>query len=146
MITLSMKLKLLTPTAKIPTRATDGASAFDFYADTGGGSVSLHPRSRILVKTGVAVELPRGLELQIRPRSGLAAKRGVVAHLGTIDSDYRGEVGVILFNHSDAPFLINHGDRIAQGAVCMVSMCEIEVVSALSETERGAGGFGSTGK
>ena len=99
-----------------------------------------------MVKLGFAVEVQPGTEIQIRPRSGLALKLGVVAHLGTIDSDYRGEVGAILFNHTDIDVIFDAGERIAQMAVCPVLMCDIHEVTELTETNRGSGGFGSTGK
>lgn len=103
------------------------------------------PGDRTLVKLGFSVELAIGTELQIRPRSGLALRSGILCHLGTIDSDYRGEVGAILFNFSDTGFYVGVGDRIAQMALCSVIDEDIVVAEDLSQTERGAGGFGHTG-
>ena len=111
-------------------------------------SVSLKPLERTVIKTGLFLELPRGTEAQIRPRSGLAAKKGITVlnAPGTIDADYRGEVGVILVNLSQDVFEINNGDRIAQMVIARHERAEWEEVGELSQTERGAGGFGSTGQ
>jgi dUTP pyrophosphatase len=110
--------------------------------------VKLPPGARALVPTGFAFELPQGYEAQVRPRSGLALKAGVTLlnSPGTIDADYRGEVMVIMINHGVEPFLVQRGDRIAQLVVAPVSHVEIVAVEALAETERGQGGFGSTGQ
>lgn len=110
--------------------------------------IVLKPLGRALVPTGLFVELPAGYEMQVRPRSGLAAKHGltVLNAPGTIDADYRGEVKVILANLSDEPFVINDGERIAQLVVAQHAQVEWEATEELSDTERGAGGFGSTGK
>lgn len=105
----------------------------------------LNPGERVMVPTGLYIELPEGYEAQIRPRSGLSLKDGIVSILGTIDADYRGEVGVILANISNQPYCINPGDRIAQMVVSEVSRVKWNEVSELNETERGTGGFGSTG-
>jgi dUTP pyrophosphatase len=109
--------------------------------------VKLPPGARALIPTGFALELPQGYEAQVRPRSGLALKHGVTLlnSPGTIDADYRGEVMVIMINHGVEPFLVQRGDRIAQLVVAPVSHVEIVAVEALAETERGQGGFGSTG-
>jgi len=116
-------------------------------ADRAGGLV-LAPGARALVPTGLAMEIEPGLEVQIRPRSGLALKHGVtVANApGTIDADYRGPVGVILVNLGDAPFTVAHGDRIAQMVVAPALQAAFAETGALGETRRGAGGFGSTGR
>jgi dUTP pyrophosphatase len=105
------------------------------------------PKEIILVKTGLFIEIPEGYEAQIRPRSGLALKHGIsiVNSPGTVDSDYRGEIGVILINHSDKPFTIYESDRIAQMVFNKVERLELVLDDNLSETERGAGGFNSTG-
>ena len=110
--------------------------------------VKLPPGARTLIPTGFALELPQGYEAQVRPRSGLALKAGVTLlnSPGTIDADYRGEVMVIMINHGVEPFLVQRGDRIAQLVVAPVSHVEIIAVEALAETERGQGGFGSTGQ
>ncbi len=110
-------------------------------------SILLHQNERMLIPTGLFIELPIGYEAQIRPRSGLALKNGVtVANcVGTIDSDYRGEIKVILINLSEEPFVIRHGDRIAQMVISRYEQADFEEVETLSETERGTGGFGSTG-
>ena len=105
----------------------------------------LNPGERVMVPTGLHIALPEGYEAQVRPRSGLSLKNGIVAILGTIDADYRGEVGVILVNLSDQPFCINPGDRVAQMAVSEVTRVKWDEVRELEETERGSGGFGSTG-
>ncbi len=109
--------------------------------------VKLPPGARALVPTGFALELPHGYEAQVRPRSGLALKHGITMlnSPGTIDADYRGEVMVILINHGTEPFLVQRGDRIAQLVIAPVAQVEIVAVEALGDTERGPGGFGSTG-
>ena len=105
----------------------------------------LNPGERVMVPTGLHIALPEGYEAQVRPRSGLSLNNGIVAILGTIDADYRGEVGVILVNLSDQPFCINPGDRVAQMVVSEVTRVKWDEVRELEETERGSGGFGSTG-
>ena len=111
-------------------------------------SVTLRPLERAMIPTGLFVELPEGCEMQIRPRSGLAAKHGITVlnSPGTIDADYRGEIKVILVNLSNEPFTIEAGERIAQMIVARYEQIEWQAVEELSATERGAGGFGSTGK
>jgi len=134
-------------TLPLPSYETAGAAGMDLRADLRGGSVTLAPLERALLPTGLLMEIEQGYELQIRPRSGLALKQGITllnAH-GTIDSDYRGEVGVILINLSAAPVTLKHGDRIAQAVLASVSRADITLVDALGDTARGAGGFGSTG-
>lgn len=134
------------PGGQKPTRATSGASGFDLRASAGG---SIPPGGRMLVPTGIRLAIPPSYEVQIRSRSGLAIKHGVVVgnSPGTIDSDYRGEIKVILFNTGENPFLFEAGDRIAQMVVCPVYMSELaEDPSFFTATERGEGGFGSTGK
>lgn len=109
--------------------------------------IGLNPLERVMVPTGLFIELPVGYEMQVRPRSGLAAKYGITVlnSPGTIDADYRGEVKVILVNLSNEPFIINPGERIAQLVVARCEQLDWEPVQALTETERGTGGFGSTG-
>jgi dUTP pyrophosphatase len=109
--------------------------------------ISLKPLERALVKTGLFIELPIGYEAQVRPRSGLALKKGITVlnSPGTVDADYRGEIGVILVNLSSETFVVENGERIAQLVIAKHERAEWNQVSALSETERGAGGFGSTG-
>jgi dUTP pyrophosphatase len=109
--------------------------------------ISLQPLERVLVKTGLFIELPIGYEAQVRPRSGLALKKGITVlnSPGTVDADYRGEIGVILVNLSSETFVVENGERIAQLVIAKHERAEWNQVSALSETERGAGGFGSTG-
>ena len=111
------------------------------------GEVVIAPGERALVPTGLAIALPQGFEAQVRPRSGLALKQGitVVNTPGTIDADYRGEVGVILINHGDAPFTVDRGMRIAQMVVAPVTQAVWNEVDTLAESDRGTGGFGSTG-
>jgi len=110
-------------------------------------SVTLEPGERALVPTGLSVEIPRGFEMQVRPRSGLAIKKGIslVNSPGTIDADYRGEIKIIIINHGQQSFTIEDQDRIAQFVVAPVIQAEIEEAVELEETERGEGGFGSTG-
>lgn len=108
----------------------------------------LNPGERVAVKTGLSIELPENVEAQVRPRSGLAYKAGitVVNTPGTVDEDYRGEIGVILINHGNEPFIINYGDRIAQLVFMDVRKFDLNPVANLSETQRGSGAYGSTGK
>jgi dUTP pyrophosphatase len=109
--------------------------------------LTLAPGARALVPTGWKVAIPRGFEGQVRPRSGLALRHGVTVlnAPGTVDADYRGEIGVVLVNHGDAPFVVQRGDRIAQLVITAVSHAQAEVVPSLDDTTRGAGGYGSTG-
>lgn len=132
----------------LPTYETSGAVGADLRANFADGqTVTLDAGARALIPTGLRMAIPNGFEVQIRPRSGLALKHGIsmVNAPGTIDSDYRGPVGVILINHADAPFDVTHGMRIAQMVMAPVIQAEFEVVGALDETDRGAAGFGSTG-
>ncbi|MBR9863531.1 MAG: dUTP diphosphatase [Rhodobacteraceae bacterium] len=136
-------------TIPLPAYETDGAAGMDLRANLADrGSVDIAPQTRALLPTGLALEIPRGFEAQVRPRSGLALKHGLtVANApGTIDSDYRGPLGVILINLGDTPFTINHGDRIAQIVFAPVMQVGWDLTGALNETERGSGGFGSTGQ
>lgn len=136
------------PDLPLPSYATPGAAGLDLLAAVGAGDpLVLEPGERALIPTGIAMVLPAGYEAQVRPRSGLALKHGVTVlnSPGTIDSDYRGEIGVILLNTGKAPFTIGRGERIAQLVIAPVSQAELAEVSALPETARGAGGFGSTG-
>ena len=113
-----------------------------------GAPMVLAPGKYALVPTGLTIALPPGYEAQVRPRSGLAAKHGITVlnSPGTVDADYRGEVGVLLINHGDAPFPIRRGERIAQMVIAAVVTADLIPVAALSATDRGAGGFGSTGR
>jgi dUTP pyrophosphatase len=130
----------------LPAYASAGSSGLDLLAAV-PSAVTLEPGERRLVPTGCALELPPGFEAQVRPRSGLALKHGVTVlnAPGTIDSDYRGEVGVILVNHGSEPFVIQRGERIAQLVLARVERLEWQVAEELGETGRGSGGFGSTG-
>ncbi|MGB3244757.1 MAG: dUTP diphosphatase [Sulfitobacter sp.] len=131
----------------LPRYETAGAAGADIRAHLPDGPVSVLPLARVLVATGLRMAVPRGYEVQIRPRSGLALKHGITLPNtpGTIDSDYRGEVGVILLNTGDVAFEITHGMRIAQMVVAPVVQADFELSDALETTTRGAGGFGSTG-
>jgi dUTP pyrophosphatase len=132
-----------------PRQQTAGAAGVDLLAALPPDAVlALAPGQRALVPTGLAMAIPMGYEGQVRPRSGLAAKHGVTVlnTPGTIDSDYRGELKVILINLGDAPFEIRRGERIAQLVIAPVSQVNFELRETLDATERGAGGFGSTGR
>lgn len=132
----------------LPLYATAGAAGADLRANfPDRGSVRLEPGARVLVPTGLRLAVPPGYEVQIRPRSGLALKHGITLpnSPGTIDSDYRGPLGVIVMNAGSEPFEIVHGARIAQMVVAPVMQVRFEPVERLDDTERGAGGFGSTG-
>ena len=140
-------IKKLDPAVKLPDYKTDGASGMDLMALV-KEPINLKPNSSCLVSTGLAVAFSSDFEIQIRPRSGLAAKSSisVLNTPGTIDSDYRGEIKVILFNHGKSDFLINNRDRIAQMILTPVIKMELHEADELPETVRGEGGFGSTGK
>jgi len=136
------------PSLPLPAYETAGAAGADLRANLPDrSSVTLVPGARALVPTGLRLDIPQGYEVQIRPRSGLALKHGITLpnSPGTIDSDYRGPLGVIVMNAGEADFTIEHGDRIAQMVVAPVLQAQFTLVRALSETERGSGGFGSTG-
>jgi dUTP pyrophosphatase len=131
----------------LPSYETDASAGMDLRANI-PESITLKPLERTIVKTGLFIALPVGTEAQVRPRSGLAAKNGITVlnAPGTVDADYRGEIGVILVNLSNEDFVINDGERIAQLVIAKHERARWEEVEALSETKRGAGGFGSTGK
>ena len=140
-------IKKLNPAVELPAYKSDGASGMDLMALV-QEPITLKPNSSCLVPTGLAVAFSSDFEIQIRPRSGLAAKNNisVLNTPGTIDSDYRGEIKVILFNHGKTDFLINNKDRIAQMILTPVIKMDLEETDDLPETIRGEGGFGSTGK
>jgi len=140
-------IKKLDPAAQIPSYKTEGASGMDLMAFT-NEPIELKPKSSCLVPTGLSVAFSNDYEIQIRPRSGLAAKKNisVLNTPGTIDSDYRGEIKIILFNHGDKEFIINNKDRIAQMILTPVHKMILEEVDSLPDSVRGKGGFGSTGK
>lgn len=143
-----MKVKIVNKSRfALPEYQTPLSAGLDIRANL-DQSVTLQPLERAMIPTGLYVELPEGCEMQIRPRSGLAAKHGVTVlnSPGTIDADYRGEIKVILVNLSNEPFTIEAGERIAQMIVARYEQIEWEATEELSSTERGAGGFGSTGK
>ena len=140
-------IKKLDPLVKLPAYKTNGASGMDIMAFI-KEPISLKPNSSCLIPTGLSVAFSNDFEIQIRPRSGLAAKNNisVLNTPGTIDSDYRGEIKVILFNHGNSNFLINNKDRIAQMILTPVIKMDFEETDNLPKTIRGEGGFGSTGK
>jgi dUTP pyrophosphatase len=131
---------------ELPNYETSASAGMDLRANL-SESITLQPLDRKIIPTGLFLELPVGIEAQVRPRSGLAAKKGVTVlnAPGTIDADYRGEVGVILVNLSNEPFTIENGERIAQIVIAQHERAEWSLVDSLSETARGEGGFGSTG-
>lgn len=142
-----MKVQIVNKSAyEAPSYATVNSAGMDLKANI-EEPITLAPLQRAMVPTGLYIALPEGTEAQVRPRSGLAAKHGVTVlnTPGTIDADYRGEIKVILVNLSNEPFTINPGERIAQMVVARYEKVEWDVVDTLDETERGAGGFGSTG-
>jgi dUTP pyrophosphatase len=133
----------------LPAYQSGHAAGLDLLAAVPEGApLLLSPGQRALVPTGISVALPGGYEAQVRPRSGLASKYGVTVlnAPGTIDADYRGEIGVLLINHGDAPFAVSRGERIAQMVIASVLRAELIATISLSPTERGGGGFGSTGR
>ena len=141
---IELKLKKLSPLALIPQYQTSQSAGFDLHSIE---DIVLLPGERKLISTGLSFEIPQGYEIQIRPRSGLAYKHGisVLNSPGTIDSDYRGEIKVLLINYSDEEFEIKLGDRIAQAIIQKVIQAQFIEVDSLNNTERGNGGFGSTG-
>lgn len=140
------------PAVPLPAYATAGAAGADIRANLAPGDretgLTLRPGARLLVPTGLCVEIPEGWEMQIRPRSGLALRHGITLPNapGTIDSDYRGPLGVPMVNLSDTPYVIAHGERIAQAILAPVARAVFAEADRLSETGRGDGGFGSTGR
>ncbi|MDE6809132.1 MAG: dUTP diphosphatase [Muribaculaceae bacterium] len=142
-----VKVKIInTSRHELPAYATVDSAGMDVRANL-DSPVTLNPMQRALIPTGLKVELPSGYEMQIRPRSGLALKHGItlVNTPGTIDADYRGEIGVILINLSDRPFVVNDGERIAQMVVAPYTRVTWEDADSINETDRGDGGFGHTG-
>jgi len=150
---MDIKIKRLHPSARVPEYASADAACFDLYAATVNGCSGLgdivYPGHPVVVGTGLAFEVPPGYMLRIAPRSGLAWKHGVEAFPGVIDPDYRGEVKVLLkcwhLGDDEPPVRIEPGDRVAQAYICAVPRVRFEEVAELAATERGAGGFGSTG-
>ena len=140
-------IKKLDPDVKLPEYKTNGASGVDLIAFI-KEPINLEPKTSVLIPTGLSVAFPEDYEIQIRPRSGLAAKNNisVLNTPGTIDSDYRGEIKVIIYNHGNENFSINNGDRIAQMILAPVVKMELEEKNDLPKSIRGKGGFGSTGK
>ena len=140
------------PAVPLPAYATRGAAGADIRANLPEGQrtagFTLAPMQRAIVPTGLRVAIPDGYEMQIRPRSGLALKHGISLPNtpGTIDSDYRGPLGVLLVNLGAAPYVIEHGERIAQAVIAPVTRAAFDMVTELDQTERGTGGFGSTGR
>lgn len=148
MSNLQVKFRRLSPLAIMPTRAHPDDAGLDLYALVETTMLTLTHMAVRLVRTGWAIEIPPGYEGQVRPRSGLALKHGVTVlnAPGTIDPQYRGEVGVILVNHGLESHVFKHGDRIAQLVIAPVALATPVEVAELEETERGAGGFGSSGR
>lgn len=149
---MKLRIQKLHPSARVPEYATDGAAAFDLYAATVSGMEHVgdlvYPGNPVICDTGLAFEVPDGYALRIASRSGLAFKHAVTAFPGVIDSDFRGSVKVMLMCHYEGdslPVRINPGDRIAQAMLVAVPRCEFEVAEQLTMTDRGDGGFGSTG-
>ncbi len=143
-----MEIKIINKSKHaLPEYATECSAGLDLRANI-DTPITLAPLARVLVPTGLFIELPQGFEAQIRPRSGLAIKKGITVlnSPGTIDADYRGEIQVILVNLSNEDFVINDGERICQMVIARHEQAQWCLVDALSETERGAGGFGHTGK
>ena len=142
-----IKIKIVSKSGNIPSYETKGSAGCDLkaYIDE---PITLNPGDRCLVPTGLFIELPDGVEAQIRARSGLSIKHGItmINGVGTVDSDYRGEWSIPLVNLGNEPYTIQNGDRIAQAVFSKYEQAEFSLSEAVNETERGAGGFGSTGK
>ena len=144
---IKVLIKKLNQKAIIPSYKTSGSSGLDLTALI-ESEIIIQPKKSALISTGLSIAIPDDTEVQIRPRSGLAAKSNITVlnTPGTIDSDYRGELKIILFNHGDKEFVVNNGDRIAQMVLMPILKIEFEEVDNLPKTIRGSGGFGSTGK
>ena len=144
---IKVLIKKLNPKAELPTYKTEGSSGMDLMALI-EKPIKIKPQSSVLISTGLSIAIPEDTEVQIRPRSGLAAKSSisVLNTPGTIDSDYRGEIKIILFNHGKEEFTVNNSDRIAQMILMPILKAEFEEVEELPKSIRGSGGFGSTGK
>lgn len=140
---MELQFKKLSPDAVLPKYAHEGDSGMDVFAIA---SVTLPPYAFLKMPLNIACNIPNGYELQVRPRSGLAAKHGVVCSFGTVDMGYRGDIGVTLFNHTNACVRIEKGDRVAQLVLAPVVRATIVETDTLDNTERGAEGFGSTGR
>lgn len=143
----SVSVKIINKSCnKLPSYATEGSAGMDLYADI-KDSIYIKPMERVLIPTGIYIELPKGYEAQVRPRSGLSLKKGLtVANApGTIDSDYRGEIGVIMVNLSNEEQVIEKGERIAQMIVAKYSLVSWQEVDSIKSSDRGSGGFGHTG-
>ncbi len=142
-----MKIKIVSKSGRTPIYGTSQSAGFDLPAYLPEGSIVLEKGKRMLVPTGIFIELPCGYEAQVRARSGLAIKNGIglVNGIGTVDADYRGELMVPMINWGDEDFTINDGDRIAQVVIAKHERAEFELCEELGETERGSGGFGHTG-
>ena len=140
-------VKKLKKNIELPTYKTSGSSGMDLLAHV-KNKINIKPGNTAIVPTGIAVAIPKNYEIQIRPRSGLAAKKGisVLNTPGTIDSDYRGEIKIILINLSKKSFIVKSGDRVAQMILCPIAKGKLKEVKNLPKTVRGKGGFGSTGK
>ena len=144
---MELSVQCINGNTRLPKYHSEGAAGADLYAFL-ASPVTIIPSQRILISTGVQISIPEGFEIQVRPRSGLALKHGIsiLNTPGTIDSDYRGEIGVLLINHGDSPFVIEDGDRIAQIVVSPVVRAVFTLSKTLNSTGRGTGGYGSTGK
>ena len=144
---IKVLINKLNPKAELPKYKTEGSSGMDLKALI-EKPIKIKPQNSALIPTGLSIAIPEDTEVQIRPRSGLAAKSniGVLNAPGTIDSDYRGELKIILFNHGNKDFIVNNNDRVAQMVLMPILKMELEEVDQLPESIRGSGGFGSTGK
>lgn len=140
---MKIKIKLLSEWAKTPTRGTEESAGYDLYAAQNG---EIDPLKRSLIKTNISIAIPKGYYGRIAPRSGLAYKNGIDVMAGVIDSDYRGDVGVILYNTGVDIFNVKQGDRIAQLIIEKCHVADWDLVEDLSDTDRGEGGYGHTGK
>ncbi|XRB02816.1 deoxyuridine 5'-triphosphate nucleotidohydrolase [Pycnococcus provasolii] len=137
-----LRVRKMSPAATIPARGSPGAAGYDLSA---AHEATVPPHKRLLVKTDLAIAIPEGTYARVAPRSGLAFKKSIDVAAGVVDYDYRGNVGVILVNHADEPFEVKVGDRIAQLILEKIATPDVVEVDDLEETDRGAGGFGSTG-
>lgn len=144
---IKVQIKKINPDVELPSYETTGSSGVDLRAYI-KSPITIKPQTSKIITTGIFLTIPKGCEVQIRPRSGLASKSNisVLNSPGTIDSDYRGEIKIILFNHGRLDFIVKNGERVAQMVLVPILKFDFEEVDEISSTDRGAGGFGSTGK
>lgn len=142
----NLQIKLLTETATVPSIGSEGSAGYDLYSNVPSDNIIIPPHGKALIKTGIAIAIPEGYYGRIAPRSSLGWKYHIDVGAGVIDRDYRGEIGVVLYNLGDTEYVVKHKERIAQLILTRYVTPDIDIVSELDDTKRGEGGYGSTGK